>query len=449
MDFINFTFGKTPVIVITVTSAGTEGEKMAQSTIAIIILITALVLYSIPKVPLSVTTVFAMLAMAMTGILTYTQAFSGFANSAVLLVAGMMIIGRACFTSGLAQRFGNLLYKYVGTNEKHFMIMVFLVSTLLAVFLNGALVVAMMIPIIDSVASQSEGRISRKQIYFPLGVASCIGNNLTTISATSMITAAGLVAAAGYGEISLFAPTLVNLPALIVVVIVYTLFIYRAQQKWFDFEEIPLPGSHAEQREAKSDPLKMWITGIVLIAVVTALVIGMNYGAVALLGSSILILTGCVGERDAFQSVSWSSVIIVAGALGFSQGLDTSGAGVLIANFIIHLFGPLGHSPFGLCIVLLFLGSLMSNLMSDSASVAILIPITLSMSETLGCDPMPLVLACASGIKVAVATPLSKAPMTMIQIPGYRFTDYLKEGGLVNVVSITVTAVAIWIVYYL
>jgi len=139
----------------------------------------------------------------------------------------------------------------------------------------------------------------------------------------------------------------------------------------------------------------------------------------------------------------------VAGAIGFSQGLDSSGAGLVIANFIIRLFGPLGQSPVGLCIVLLFLGSFLSNLMSDSASVAILIPITLAMAESLRCDPIPLVLACASGIKVAVATPISKAPMTMIQIPGYRFKDYLREGGLVNLVSIVITGLAIWIVYYL
>jgi len=248
-------------------------------------------------VPLSVTTVMAMLAMAVTGILSYSQAFSGFANSAVLLVAGMMIIGHACFTSGLAQRFGQILYKFVGTNENIFMIIVFLISTVLAVFLNGALVVAMMMPIIDSVASQSNKEIARKQIYFPLGVASCIGNNLTTISATSMITAAGLVSAAGYGEMSLFAPTAVNLPALIVVVLFYIFFGYDLQKKWFDFEEIPLPDSGRTPKDVAGNPLKMWITGLTLLAVVTALVLGVNYGAVALIGSSFLILTGCVRER--------------------------------------------------------------------------------------------------------------------------------------------------------
>lgn len=422
---------------------------MAQSTTAIIILASVIVMYSLPFIPLSVTTVLAMLAMAMTGILPYADAFSGFSNSAVLLVAGMMIIGRACFTSGLAGRIGGLLYRFVGANEKLFMTMVFLLASVLAVFLNGALVVAMMIPIVDSVAAQSDGKISRKQIYFPLGLASTLGNNLTTISATSMITAAGLVAAAGYGQMSLFAPTVVNLPALIVVIALYLVFGYDLQKKWFDFDETPLASDNVPQTGEEVKPYKMYITAAVLVGAVAALVLGMNYGAVALLGSSVLMLTGCVGERDAFKSVSWSSVIIVAGAIGFSKGLDASGAGAVIANFIIKICGPLGSSPMGLCVILFVLGSLLSNVMSDNASVAVLIPITISLAQTLGCDPIPMVLSCASGIKVAVATPISVAPMTMIQIPGYRFKDYLRVGGLVNLISMAVTCTVIWIVYFL
>ena len=422
---------------------------MSQSTIAIIIMVGALVLYCIPRIPLSVTTVFAMLAMAMSGILTYSEAFSGFSSSAVLLVAGMMIIGHACFTSGLAQRFGNLLYKFVGANEKKFVIMVFLIAAALAIFLNGSLVVAMLMPIIDSISYRSEGKISRKQVYFPLGLASTIGNNLTTISATSMITAAGLVSAAGYGELGLFAPTIVNLPALIVVIVLYLLFGYELQKKWFDFEEIPLVDVSSTEEADEAPVWKMYLTGFVVCAVVVGLVAGMNSGAVALLGSSVLILTGCVGERDAFKSISWSTVVIVAGSIGFSKGLDVSGAGIVIADFIIGICGPIGSSPFGLCVILFILGSLLSNIMSDNATVAILIPITLVLAESLGTNPIPMVLAASSGIKVAVATPISVAPMTMIQVPGYRFKDYLRIGGLVNLVSLVVTCIVIKIVYFM
>lgn len=421
---------------------------MSQSTIAIIILFSALILYMIPKIPLSVTTIFAMVAMALTGIIPFSTAFSGFANSATLLVAGMMIIGQACFTSGLAEAVGKLLYKFVGANEKLFIVMILIIASLLAVFLNGALVVAMLMPMIDCIISQSNGTITRKHTYFPLGLASTIGNNLTTISATSMITAAGLVSAAGYGEMSLFAPTLVNLPALVIVIVLYMLFGYRLQQKWFDFPELPLENMAADSITVTHSKRKMVITALTLAGVVLALVMGVDSGACALIGSAFLIVTGCIDEKTAFRSVSWSTVIIVAGAMGFSKGLEVSGAGEVIARAIIHACGPIGHSPFGLCIVFFVLGSLLSNLMSDNASVAILVPIVIVLAKELNCDAMPMILATASGIKVAVATPISVAPMTMVQVAGYRFKDYLKMGGLVNLISMIVTCFAIKLIYF-
>lgn len=420
---------------------------MSQTAIAIIILIISLIMYMIPQIPLSVTTIIAMTAMALSGIISFQDAFAGFGNNATLLVAGMMIIGQACFTSGLAESIGKLLFKFVGTNEKYFVVIILIVGSFLAVFLNGALVAAMMIPIVDCVVSQSNGTITRKHTYFPLGLASTLGNNLTTISATSMITASALVANAGYGEMDLFTPTLVNLPALLIIILVYALVGYRLQQRWFDFPEIPLEAIVVDSNRAHSK-LKIIITAAVLIFVVIGLIAGLNSGACAIIGAALLILTRCIDEKTAFQSISWPTVVIVAGAMGISKGLQTSGAGEALANSIISICGPIGQSPFGLCIIFFILGSLLSNVMSDNASVAILVPIVIGLAQKLNCNPMPLILATASGIKVAVATPVSVTPMTMVQIAGYRFKDYLKMGGLINVIALVVTLFAIHIIYY-
>ena len=189
---------------------------MEQSTLALIILAVTLVLYCIPAVPLAVTTILAMLAMAATGIITFSEAYSGFANSAIFLMAGMMIIGRAWFTTGLAGRISRVLYRFVGSNEKLLIAVILVVASFISVFLNGSLTVAILMPVIDSLVVRSGGRITRKQTYFPLGVASVLGNNLTTISATSMVTAGALLSEAEFRQLGLFEPTAVNLPALLV-----------------------------------------------------------------------------------------------------------------------------------------------------------------------------------------------------------------------------------------
>lgn len=424
---------------------------MAQSTISLIIMAVAIVCYAIPKIPLAITTICAAIAMGLFGIIPFTTAFSGFANNSTLLIVGMMIIGQACFTSGLADTAGRVLYRFVGTNERVFMNLLIVIVALLAVFLNGAMLVAVMMPIIDIIVVQSHGSITRKHTYFPLGVASTLGNNLTTIGATSTMTAAGLMAAAGYGEMPIFAPTLINLPPLIGIIVIYILFGYQYQKKCFDFPEIPVileTGTKPEKEGNKT--WKMVVVGGTMICVIAAMIAGFNYAASALIGAAILILTNCIDEKTAYKSINWSTVIIIAGAIGFSAGLEKSGAGQIMADFILRICGPVGKSPLGVCVILFIIASIMSNLMSDNATIAVLVPIALALAQTLGCsDVLPFVLATASGTKVAIATPVSVATMTMVQVAGYRFKDYIRVGGVLNLLALVGTAIMIKLVYFI
>ncbi len=423
---------------------------MESSTIAIIILIATLILYAIPKMPLSVTTILSMLAMVVFGVLDFSGVTSGFANNVVFLNAGMMIIGQAMVTTGLAQRVGNLVTRVnIGRNERLCIMLVLVVSTVLSVFINGAITVSIMMPIIDAIVLKSGGAISRKQTYMPLGIGSVIGNNVLTISATSMLTAVAMLEEMGYGTMSVFAPLGVNLPAIIVVFIFYALVGQRLQERWFKFDEVPVAVSKDDTNDTKQYPVwKQIVVVLDFLAVVICMVAGVPYGPVCLAGAVVVILTGCISEKKAMQSVSWSTIIVVAGSLGISSGMSESGAGAIIANFFIDIAGPFGESGIGMCIILFFVGSIISDVMSDNASVAILLPIGAAISEALGINPTPIFLAICSGVKVGLATPICVTPMTMVAVPGYRFIDYLRMGGAVNLICWIVTSIMIWVIYF-
>lgn len=423
---------------------------MDQSTIAILILLVTLVLYAIPKMPLSVTTILAMLAMSVFGIIEYSDAYSGFSNSVIFLIAGLMVVGQATVTTGLAQRFGGILTKTkAASDERLFIIILFIISAFASVFVNAALTVAILMPIINAVVLKSNGAITRKGTYMALGISSVLGNNLLTISATSMLTAVSLMSESGYGEMSIFAPLAVNLPAVLVVVIMYIIVGKKLQDKWFDFDEIPIEEDVETEKNSVEHPVwKQALVAVTLIAVIIALIMEVDFGLAALLGASVLIVTRCISESQAFKSIGWGTVIIVAGAIGFSKGIQASGAGEVIADFFIKISGPLGESGLGMCIVLFFIATLISNVMSDNATVAIVLPIAMAIAQSMNIDPTPLFLAACSGTKVALATPICVAPMTQIGVAGYRFKDYLKMGGLVNVICMLVTCVVIAVIYY-
>ncbi len=423
---------------------------MASSTIAIIILVAALILYAIPKMPLSVTTLLAMIAMVAFGILDFSTVTSGFSNKVIFLVAGLMIIGQAMVTTGLAKKMGSLVVKAnVGKNERLCMMVVLIVSTILSIFMNGSITVAILMPIIDAIILESDGVVSKKQTYMPLGIGSVIGNNVLTISATSMLTAVSLLSEMGYGQMSVFAPLAINLPAIIVVILFYALAGHKLQAKWFDFEETPVAIAAKGAGDEENHPLwKQIVVALVFVGVVVAMVAGADYGLVSLIGATIVILTGCISEQGAMKSVGWSTIIVVAGAIGFSSGIRSSGAGEVIANFFITISGPLGRSGLGMCIVMFFVASLISDVMSDNASVAIMLPIGAAVSETMGVSAVPLFLAICSGVKVGLATPICVTPMTQIGVAGYRFKDYLRMGGLVNLICMIVTSIMIAVIYF-
>ena len=423
---------------------------METSTIAIIILVATLILYAIPKMPLSVTTILAILAMVLFGVVDFASATSGFANNVVFLNAGMMIIGQAMVTTGLAQRVGNLVTRVnIGKNERLCIMLVLVVSTVLSVFINGAITVSIMMPIIDAIVLKSGGAISRKQTYMPLGIGSVIGNNVLTISATSMLTAVAMLEEMGYGTMSIFAPLGVNLPAIIVVFIFYALVGQKLQERWYQFDEVPVAVSNEDTTDTKQYPVwKQIVVVLDFLAVVGCMIAGVPYGPVCLAGAVVVILTGCISEKNAMQSVSWSTIIVIAGSLGISSGMSESGAGAIIANFFIDIAGPFGESGIGMCIILFFVGSIISDVMSVNASVAILLPIGAAISEALGINPTPIFLAICSGVKVGLATPICVTPMTMVAVPGYRFVDYLRMGGLVNLICMVVTCAMIGFIYF-
>ncbi len=422
---------------------------MGMDVLSVIILFVVLILYLIPKIPIWVTTIMAMIAMAITGIVDWSTVYGGFSNNIMFLMSGMAIIGRACIENGIAQKIGGLLYKVGGKNERLCVIAILAISSFLSIFIVGSLTIAIMIPIVDSIIVQSNGKIRRKMVYFPMGAGSVLGNNLTGFSASSMVAASAILVEMGYRSIGAFEPTLIAAPALIILIIFWGIWGVKLQERWFDFEDVPLSNTAIEAETKEYDKRKMIICGVTLILTIVGLLYFDDFGTAPLIGTVIVMLTGCIDTKKAMDSVPWTTIIVAAGSIGFSQALDVSGGGLLIANAIIDLAGPIAQSGIGMCIIMFIVGSLLSDIMNDTATTAILVPIVMVISEGLGLDPLPIILATASGIKLGIATPISVVCMTQVQPAGYRFKDYIKAGGLINVLSGICILIGIYLVYYL
>ena len=252
-----------------------------------------------------------------------------------------------------------------------------------------------------------------------------------------------------YGmTLSFFAPLPVGIFVLVACTLAYFLFGQRLQEKYLDFEESDHEMDNAAQSEEGSTA-KCVFTGVVMILCIIGFIAGGNIGVVGLLGALAVIVFKCVPKKRAYAAISWDTIFVVAGSIGFAKGIDVSGAGQLIADTMIHVAGPLLQTEYILCVILLVLATVMSNFMSNNACVTILIPICFALATSLGFNPIPLVLAITVGANICMATPICTACITMSTVVGYRFKDYFRIGGVMNIIATVAAAAALYVVYYI
>lgn len=422
---------------------------MSDSILAIIILIIAIIMFASERIPLAVTSLIAALAMSLSGILTFQEAFSGMSGTVTIMIIGTGIIGEAYFTTGLSQMIGRFLMRFMIHGEKWFIMALFILGGVLSAFMSAMIIMAIFIPIIDCVVSKSEGKISRKQTYLPLAIAVVFGSNITIIGSTSMFNAAELAALSPQMRgMTFFEPALIGLPGFLIGVIIYLIFGYRWQKRYFDFEEPIVEAESGCKKETQSG-IKKKIVIIVSLMCIAGFIAGLDIGEVSILGALILIITGCIDSKTAFTRVSWETVFVIVGTQGLAKGIEVSGAGLMLAEQFLDIFLQIGASPYAVCVLMLVIGTLLSNVMSNNATVAILVPISIAIAMQLHMAPMPYVLACAVGTNLAVATPVCVAPITYTTIAGYRFKDYIRIGGLCNLAAVAVTAIALKLVYFM
>lgn len=429
---------------------------MQVSTIALIIVVATIILFSIDRFPMAVVSLTSLLAMVATGVLTFSEAFKGFSSNLVMLVSGMIIIGNALFENGVAEKIGELAFHRFVKDERKMLIAVMVVSAVLSGFLHNISVMAMMMPIIAVHVSRSNGRLKLKNFYMALSHAVIIGARITIVGSSPPVLAQEILLSTegvqrGFGFFEL---SLVTIPVLIVVLVAYYFFLYPLGNRLFDHEsQSDAVVVSAEKKEYI--PWKMWLSGIVAVLValgfaftdaVQQVMPNVNTGSISLMGAMILVLTGCVDFKTELRRMDWSTLIILASATGFSTCFTVSGLGDKLADLLVHI-GGVATSPVLLVVLLTVSTALLVNLMANSAATTIFAAIAISVALRLGVDPVPMVAAVVFGGGSAVVMPTSTATLTMSAVAGYRFKDYAIMGAVVSTLCVVVSIVMILLVY--
>jgi di/tricarboxylate transporter len=181
--------------------------------------------------------------------------------------------------------------------------------------------------------------------------------------------------------------------------------------------------SHPEQR-----PAKLMITITTLVAVVLVVSLGfLPIVTAATAGCAVLMITGCLRPGEAYRAIDLSLIFILAGSLALGRALNKTGITTVLAEWLAGVSATTG--PYLVLAGFFLLAVAVSELMSNSGTVALLGPITISVASKMGINPMSLLAAITFGSSAAFAMPIGYQTSLMIYGPGgYRFKDFIVMG---------------------
>lgn len=194
-----------------------------------------------------------------------------------------------------------------------------------------------------------------------------------------------------------------------------------------------------EKQQKPSRPHKALTALAIMAGVLIPVLLGwLPISISSILGVVAMVLSGCLKMEDAYRSIEWRSVFLIAGMLPLGLAMQQTGAASLVASFAIELVGPLG--PWGVVAGIYLVASLSTLAIPPPAIVVILSPIALQTAASFNMSPYTVMIALAIAASSTFITPVSHAANLLIMGPGsYRFSDYTRVGiPLSLVVMITV-----------
>lgn len=165
-----------------------------------------------------------------------------------------------------------------------------------------------------------------------------------------------------------------------------------------------------------------------------------------LLAVAVILITRCVDAEEAFTFVDGRLLAMIFAMLAVGEGLDQSGAVALMVEAVAPFLAEL--SPFLLVLCVYFLGLILTEFLSNNAVAVIYTPIVIELGLSLGVDPRPLVVAVMFSASVAFATPVGYQTNMMVYGPGgYRFSDFMRVGIPLNILTGLVASALIPVIW--
>ncbi len=212
------------------------------------------------------------------------------------------------------------------------------------------------------------------------------------------------------------------------------------QRERFDFVVVGAPRSSESGQGLRKDGK---IALLICVAMLASITLGWLSPAMASVLAGIAVIeTRCLTLEEAYSSVQWGSLFLVATMLPLGTALSNSGGVDFLSRGLLNVVGD--HGPLATLAGLYLIATALGQVMSNTATALLLTPLAIDIARMLDVAPEPLLMAIAFGAAMAFLTPIASPVNTLVVAPGdYRFTDFLKVGLPLHLLA---SVICLWLI---
>ena len=398
---------------------------MTPAILSLIILgVMAAVLIS-DKIPVAVVAMGGGIICSLLGLIDYGTLFAGMSNSTAILLISMSIVGASLFQTGAVDKICSHFLKVTGSSETGLYVAVMAVAAILSSFCNNMAIVVAMLPIVTGICKET--KLSPSKLLMPLSFAAGVGGSISLVGTASSPAANSILEEICGVSLSMFDFAWVGVP-MTAAVIIYMVFWGR---KLLPDNEIDL-NTYEYEESKETNPFKMWICCIIVFIIVAVMAIrpaNIPLHIVSSVGALILVLTGCITEKQCYESICWQNIAILAGMGAISSAVSKSGGGEIIGNLVMKLLGA-NVNPYFITAIIFIVVCTMTHFLGNVGVAALMTPIAIYIAQAIHINPVTLTMVVAIAANTVFMTPVGTGTLTIIYEPGrYKFKDYVRVGA--------------------
>lgn len=418
-------------------------------------------------VPIAVTSLLPIILFPISGILDVSETTSAYGDKYVFLYLGGFILAIAIEKWNLHKRIAINIINLIGTNIYRIILGFMVATAFLSMWISNTATAVMMLPMGMSIVSelkdnpstdQNENSIFGKTLMLSIAYAASIGGIATLIGTPPNLVFAGFVQKTYGVEISFWQWIQFGLPISIVLLVIAWLYLTRVAYK---FKQIEFPGGKSEIQRLKKElgPMKIEEKAVLSVFILTALcwifrsfllqklVPNIDDTAIAIAAGILLFIIPSTKKEslviweDAVK-IPWGIILLFGGGMALASGFQITG----LAEWLGNQMGLLqGLSLFVLILLIIAAVNFLTEVTSNLATAAMLMPILAPIALHLNVNPFVLMVATTLAASCAFMLPVATPPNAVVFGSGYlKIADMIKSGFWLNLISILILTLMVY-----